>query len=649
MPGTAIMTIDLTKVGAHPNPEGGFATSFGIYLPNITDAKGYQVIVRIIHEKDQFNIDIPAKNFLLTFDDTNPPDLWHATINLNEYKDAKSSFGSPGTYLYRYTLMRRTGNSVTWPVYNPATNDQLDLQADIISLFVTDPFATATGIGKLSAFTIGDLPSTPFQWTDQEFKVPPLDDLIVYELQVEEFDASFDGVVQRLDYLTSLGVNALELLPITAVPQVFDWGYAPLHFLAPEDRWGKVADLKHLVNACHEKGVAVILDVVYQHVNPDFAYNRIYKDSEETGPMGSFPDGWFGPQITYPGFPFTQEYFRIVNQYWLQEYHVDGFRYDYVPGFFDGATGQGYANLVYQTYQDTLAIPRFQDPQGFSRIIQCAEDLDDPPGIMRQTYSNAAWQDSLLNKVRDMAKYQYVDQNFVNILNPYATGYPAARDFNSIQAPVAPFQYLNSHDHEHLITSFGVKPGIGGPGDLWFGDRANAARLQPYAIALYTCQGIPMLWQGEELAENYTLPGGGNARVSTPRPMHWEYFYDQYGQELIRLYRILGRLRHQIPALRSREFYSIAVIPGAMTVAYQRQTPVMADIPQQTAVVLINFSNSDQGITIPFPKAGIYREMINDDVRAQPLEITVRNDGDAVQVSIPSNYGYIFVSPVSIW
>jgi maltooligosyltrehalose trehalohydrolase len=640
------MTLDLTKVGVHVNQGDPFATSFGIYLPNITYTKGYQVLVRIIHEKDQFNLDIPAKNFLLTFDESDPLGLWHATINLNEYKDEKSSFGTYGTYLYRYTLLRHTGNAATFPVYNPMTKERFDMQADVITLFITDPFATDTGIGELSAFTINDPLYIPFQWDDDDFKVPPVDDLIVYELQVEEFDASFDGVIQLLDYLTGLGVNALELLPITAMPVVFDWGYGPLHFFAPEERWGGSAACKRLVNACHRKGIAVILDVVYQHVNADFAYNRVYKDSGEAGPMGSFPDGWFGPQITYPGFPFAQNYFRAVNQYWLEEYHIDGFRYDYVPGFFDGPTGQGYANLVYQTYQDSLALPRFQDPQGFSRIIQCAEDLYDPQGILRQTYSNTAWQDSLLNKVRDMAKYQYVDQDFLNILNPYAIGYPASRDFDGIQAPVAPFQYLNSHDHEHLITSFGVKPGIGGPGDLWFGDRAHTARLQPYAIALYTCQGVPMLWQGEELAENYTLPGGGNARVSTPRPLHLEYFYDQYGQELIRLYRILARLRRQAPALRSREFRSLQVIPEAMTVAYQRQTPTTENTPQQTAVIILNFSNNDQTVTIPFPKAGTYREMINNDVRLQPLEFIVYNDGETVQVTIPSNYGYIFISGI---
>jgi maltooligosyltrehalose trehalohydrolase len=342
----ASVTIDSTKVGVHVNQADPFAASFGIYLPNITDAKGYQVLVRIIHEKDQFNIDIPAKNFLLTFDNTDPLGLWYATIKLDDYKDAQSAFGTFGNYLYRYTLLRQGGNAITWPVYNPVTEDQFDLQANLISLFITDPFATATGIGKLSAFTISNLPSLPFQWADDAFTVPALDDLIVYELQVEEFGGTFDGVAQRLDYLTGLGVNVLELMPITSVPEVFDWGYGPLHYFSPASHWGGGAALKRLVNACHQQGIAVILDVVYQHVNADFAYNRVYKDSGETGPMGTFPNGSFGPATTFPGFPFTQEYFHTLNQYWLQNFHIDGFRYDDVPDYYDGPIGEGYANLV---------------------------------------------------------------------------------------------------------------------------------------------------------------------------------------------------------------------------------------------------------------------------------------------------------------
>ncbi|MGH9694094.1 MAG: hypothetical protein ACRD5Z_08140, partial [Bryobacteraceae bacterium] len=83
---------------------------------------------------------------------------------------------------------------------------------------------------------------------------------------------------------------------------------------------------------------------------------------------------------------FTRDYFFQLNQYWLREYHIDGFRYDYVPGMYDGPIGQGYANLVYRTYQDSKALAKFDAGNGRSKIIQCAEHLPDPAGIMSQTY-----------------------------------------------------------------------------------------------------------------------------------------------------------------------------------------------------------------------------------------------------------------------
>jgi len=313
--------MNLDEVGAHVDVIGRLFVRFGIYLPNITVAKGYQLIVRVIHEKDQFVIEIPAKNFLLTFDERHPLALWSGMIDLTQYKDSLSHFGMPGTYLYRYTLLQQqqpggdTSNQMTLSVFDPATTVQRDLMANVVTLFVTDPFARNTGIGKLSAFTVSDQPMLPFRWTDADFVVPELDDLIVYELQVEEFDSTFDGVAQRLDYLLGLGVNVLELMPITSVPQIFDWGYGPLHFFAPEDRWGGLDGFKRLVDACHSKGIAVILDVVYQHVSADFAYDLVYQNSHEVGPMGTFPNGDYGPKTTFEGMPFTQEFFRTSNQY----------------------------------------------------------------------------------------------------------------------------------------------------------------------------------------------------------------------------------------------------------------------------------------------------------------------------------------------
>jgi 1,4-alpha-glucan branching enzyme len=542
-------------------------------------------------------------------------------------------FGAPGRYLYRYRLLRQQGG-----------------QQRVTTSFFTDPFTREAGPAKLAAFTLDDPahPSAPFDFNDAAYVVPALDDLVVYELQVGEFNSTFDGVADRLDYLEGLGVNCLELMPVTAVPQVFDWGYGPLHFFAPEDSWGGSGGLKRLVAACHARGIGVILDVVYQHVSADFAYCRVYRDSGERGPMGSFPDGEFGPVVTFTGYPFTQQYVRAANRHWLEEYHIDGFRYDNVKGFFSGPLGEDYANVAFQTYQDALTIPRFADPGGYRRIIQCAEFIDDHPEIvLRQTYSNCTWQDNLLNHAADMAKWGFVDDHFAHLLDPRSLNYPDTREFNGVQAPVGPFQYTDSHDHSHFLSNFGLTQG--GAGDIPMGDRDRWYKLQPYAIALYTCQGVPMLWQGQEFAENYVLTGGGTSRIASRRDMHWEYFYDDAGQWLIRVYRRMGRLRRSCRALRSREsfyFNQASNLPGR-AIAYLRRAAATADEPEQAAMVFLNFSDTDCTLSVPFPVAGTYREVLDDDRRGQNhREITVQHPGDVHSVSIPPNYGQVFVTPV---
>jgi hypothetical protein len=170
--------INLSEVGAHPTvgDAGRLQVRFGIYLPGITFAKGYELTVRVIHERDQFTPEIPPKAFFLFCHDDHEYDLWETTIVLTDHKDPLSSFGEAGCYLYRYHL-RRNGRVVTeW---------------------ITDPFARATGAGELSAFTISE-DQAPFNWTDDDFKVPELDDLVVYELQVEEFNSTFQGLGERL-------------------------------------------------------------------------------------------------------------------------------------------------------------------------------------------------------------------------------------------------------------------------------------------------------------------------------------------------------------------------------------------------------------------------------------------------------------------
>ena len=617
-------SVNLSEVGAFPSVDasGNFTVRFGVYLPGVRAQDGFQVRVRIINVEDRFNPEIGTQDADLDFSG-GPLDLWSKAVPLGSRE---------GVYVYRYQLL--------W-------------NSKLVTRWFTDPFARQTDLGLLSAFTLNQNP-TAFNFTDGGFKTPGVDDLIVYELEVEEFADTFDGVIGQFTYLQSLGVNCLELMPVTSAKVDFDWGYGPIHYFSPSHRFGGPGGLKRLVDACHAANMAVILDVVYQHVDPLFAYNRVYADIAATQGAPPIPspmiggNGPFGPQCDFSK-TFTQDYFLTANKMWLDEYHVDGFRYDEVTDLFFGPTDTAYAKLSYDIYQHSTGIPRFQsNPPGYSRIIQVAEALGKARAVLRDTYTTCAWQDELLNKSEDMMVWKYVDANFAHLLDPFFNGYPGMKTVvhtdtgKSFDMPVAPFQYLETHDHSQLI----VFAGTTGDGVLPPGDRSQFYRLQPFAIALYTLQGVPMLWQGQEFAGDYNLPDRGSSRIQLRRDVHWEQFYDDQGVPLIRLYRILGNLRRTRRSLRSREsfyYFQQSLQNNSGMLAYHRHAPAADGQPEEYAMVVLNFSDNRNSISIPFPKAGVWREMVDDDKRT--LTLNVPSDGAMVTVQgVPSHYGFVFVA-----
>jgi 1,4-alpha-glucan branching enzyme len=494
---------------------------------------------------------------------------------------------------------------------------------------------------------------TSFVWTDATYQTPELDDLIVYELEVEQFNDRFEGVIDRLTYLQSLGVNCLELMPVTSPKLDFDWGYGPLHYFAPSAHLGGPDGLRRLVDACHQSNTAVILDVVYQHVDVDFAYKLVYDNVNSTPgtPQVSSPmigaSGPFGPQSDFSQV-FTQEYFAASNRHWLDAYHVDGFRYDEVTDLYVSPTDTGYAKLAYETYRYSLGIPRFQrDTNSYSRIIQCAEALGRAPEVLRNTYTSCAWQNRLLDHAEAIAGGAALTDDFAHTLDPFFGNlYPGTKTVvNSagtpVDMPVAPLQYLNSHDHSHLI----IFAGTTGSGSFPPGDRSRFWRLQPLVIALYTCQGVPMLWEGEEFADNYNLPGDGSARINLRRDTHWEYFYDDYGVPLIRLHRRLAQLRRTSRALRSRAsfYYWQQSLQGSQLVAYHRHAPASAAGPEEYAMVILNFAAHADTIQVPFPKVGAWSEKLDEDVRPTPWTVQVASTGAGQGITVPANYGCIFL------
>jgi len=608
--------IDLSQVGTRCEVvNNNLFLNCGIYLPNLSPDKGYSLTIRVIHERDQFHPDIPAQNFELNYIG-NEYGLWQSRINLTDNVSQQSHFGEPGRYIYRYQLRRNGQVIVNW---------------------FADPFARQSSVGTFSLFDTEE--DTNYPWNDAEFVVPKVDDMVVYELMVGEFNNNFDGIINRLDYLSSIGINVIELMPITNVKEAFRWGYMPLNFFAAEERYGGSNTFKQMINACHERGIAVILDAVYAHAHPQFPYNIVYDNSNEPNPMmGAFAGDLFGPGTDFEK-AFTRDFFLKVNQYWIQEYHVDGFRYDYVPGFYRDPMGPGYANLVYQTYRFTIEqeISRFRIEE-YSHIIQCAENLPNPQAILRETYSNCCWQDDLMNKSFDMAKYNYVDDKYAHLLGLIFKGYPEKyqNPATGESFPVNVFQYIESHDHSRLITQFGLSNEFDVLGQA-FGDRGRWYKLQPYVIGLYTCKGIPMLWNGQEIGENYSVPNDGNGRAFLARPIHWDYFYDEAGQGLIRLYRKLAIIRQQQDSLRSRDvfYYNNDSIPSRGVIIYGRGDS--QNESSSACIICLNFSDQGQNVSFNFPMTGRWSEILEGQEVVQAQTINQRHE-----LLIPSNYGKIY-------
>jgi hypothetical protein len=205
----------------------------------------------------------------------------------------------------------------------------------------------------------------------------------------------------------------------------------------------------------------------------------------------------------------------------------------------DGPLGVGYASLVYETYQLTKrAIAtgqshwrRFDAGAGEPlRFIQMAEQLEGPEEVLRTTYSNSTWQNRTFDTARSAARG---DRGRLSEwgLSLGLFGYPDEETTNGDVVPKAALQYIENHDHERFLCNFGLaNPDEAGNPLFLEGDRSRWYMLQPYLIALLMSKGIPMLWQGQEFAENYFLPDFGAGRVSLLRPLRWDYFYDEPGR-----------------------------------------------------------------------------------------------------------------------
>jgi maltooligosyltrehalose trehalohydrolase len=597
--------IDLSRVGAHLV---GDRVRFGIYLPNIGKDESICLTAKVSYVNDfawENFIDCP----LQYKDNSDGFPFYEGNLNLSGRKR--------GIYRYQYEISKGDAVYPRW---------------------ASDPFARQTAAGHRSAFLYGE----EEKMSVSPFDIPPVKDLMVYECNVSEFNRTFEGVIRNLDYLEALGINAIEFMPLTNVAETYNWGYVPLNLFAPDERFGTPNDLKKLVKSCHERGIAVILDVVYNHISGNFGYNAIYDQIGIENPIiGKFRKPFDNlPDVDYAK-EFAREFIFSVNRYYLDEFGVDGFRYDFTPGYFDGVHvgNVGLSHLLWSTHEYAKSIGR-------PNIIQCIEHFDTKIlEAFNKTYANACWYEDLRANIEEHYSQGNFDEGIIRHLDLDYAGYATQLEGAQEDLVKSPFVYLETHDSSRLISYFPARDGLD-YFNMEQGDRyASWYLTQPYVIALFTGQGTPMVHNGQEFGENYVVPKEGMERILNFRFLRWENIEDQPGRMLLNLYQHLISLRKQYPSLRSRGPNSFYYYDR-----YDPQSGGAGDFRPPTGVyffkrqagnevilVSLNFTSQELSVPHPFPAVGRWRDLLHGSTVVNTLE------NRCPAVIVPSNYGRIYL------
>lgn len=417
-----------------------------------------------------------------------------------------------------------------------------------------DPWGRHSGTYG-SRFTIGPagLTADDYVWQSTNYQRPPLNKVFLYEMNVGEFGGGFYGLpggqagfshlTSLLPYLDSLGVNAIELMPIMDYGLIgrsgFSWGYDLSSHFAIEPAYGTPREFKVLVDSAHARGIAIVLDVVYNHLNdpsplwqmqPDVATNPYFKNcndlryNEDNLCFFKDMDHWT---------PETQEYVYESIKMWIDQYRVDGFRYDYTQGvgwnIGDPSVGiLGWANRIATDYGNS--------------IYQIAEHLPESPALLFYSGMTSGWHDSFRDKIFDEARFRNVPLgDFENLILDLGA-------FPSNDTPASPARYADrtgpvnanvTHDEQSLIFEMTNFQGVPLPEAL--------VRDKLYAVFMATSLGIPMLWEGMEMSAPRGWANDGQKLAY--RPVEWNYLDSSRGQSHLEYYKALIRQRTRNPAL----------------------------------------------------------------------------------------------------
>lgn len=390
-----------------------------------------------------------------------------------------------------------------------------------------------------------------YDWNIEDFTPVAINEtqsnLIIYELLIRDFvgDQRIASVMDSLDYLKNLGITAIELMPVQEFEGNDSWGYNPAFYFAPDKAYGTKNDYKAFVDACHQRGIAVILDVVYNHSFGQSPLVLMYWDGANN--MPSTNSAYYNQSPTHPyspGYDFnhesghTQEFVKRSLQFWMEEYKIDGFRFDLSKGFTQNYTGDDVGSWN-QYDGNRIGI--------LTNYYNFIKSVDPDTYVILEHLSDNDEQKELANSGMLLwgvmtSEFKQVSMGWESSSN-YDWAYYTDRGFT--YPNLIPF--MESHDEERLMyenLSYGNEYGDYSVKDL----STSLKRQQGMAVLYYMVPGPKMIWQFGELGYDYSINHCPDGSVSedcrtSQKPIEWEYFNDIERQEVYQSYAAMGHLK----------------------------------------------------------------------------------------------------------
>ncbi len=476
-----------------------------------------------------------------------------------------------------------------------------------------DPFGRESGTYG-SRFTIGPagLSADDYIWNSTSYQRPPLNKVFLYELNVGEFaggyyglpagQAGFSELKNLMPYFDSIGINAIELMPVNDFGLIGEsgssWGYDVSSHFALDPSYGTPREFKMLIDSAHAYGIAVILDVVYNHLNdpgplwqmqPDVVASPYFKlctdlrYNEDALCFFRDMDHWA---------PETQEYVFEAQKMWIEQYRIDGFRYDYTQGIGwnigDPSKGiLGWANRIATDYGNS--------------VYQIAEHLPESPALIFHSGMTGGWHDSFRDKIFDEARFENVSlidfENLILDLGAFS-GNDTPSLPNRYASRMEPVNATVTHDEQSLIYELITFQGTALPEAI--------LRDKLYATFMATSLGIPMLWQGMEMS----APRGwmNDGQKLSYRPVEWYLLDSLRGQTHLAYYKALIRQRTKNPALFNGALRKLFRYTAEKTLVWGMEDSLSG----AKVMCVANLSNADRTVNnVPWLAPGTWFDIFD--------------------------------------